>query len=86
MDTKRMRSCASRLPPPGDEVVVQCLDEIERLSAQLAEAIEDIESWGAYADDYFKQKWDLAGCVERHKKALTPNVGAKLETAAPAQN
>ena len=46
--------------------------EIERLRAQLVEAIEDIESWGAYAEDYFKEKWDFAGCVERHKSALTP--------------
>ena len=47
--------------------------EIERLRAQLVEAIEDIESWGAYAEDYYKEKWELAGCVERHKAALTPN-------------
>ena len=46
----------------------------ERLRAQLAEAIDDIASWAAYADDYFLQKWDLDGCLERHKKALTPNV------------
>lgn len=36
MDTKKMRPCTLLLPPPGDEVVRECLDEIERLEAVLA--------------------------------------------------
>ena len=36
MDTKKMRACAPLLPPPGDEVVCECLDEIERLEAEVA--------------------------------------------------
>ena len=35
MDTKRMRVCAPLLPAPGDEVVAQCLGEIERLREQV---------------------------------------------------
>jgi hypothetical protein len=31
LDTSRMRSCTPLLPEPGDQVVIQCLDEIERL-------------------------------------------------------
>lgn len=34
MDTKKMRACAPLLPPPGDSVVIECLDEIERLRLQ----------------------------------------------------
>ena len=38
MDTKKMRACAPLLPPPGNEVVCECLDEIERLRAEAREA------------------------------------------------
>ena len=31
MDTKKMRACAPLLPEPGNEVVCECLDEIEKL-------------------------------------------------------
>ena len=40
MDTKKMRGCAPLLPAPGGEVVVECLDEIERLRHAL-ELIRD---------------------------------------------
>ena len=39
MDTKKMRACAPLLPPPGDQVVIECLDEIERLRGE-ADATE----------------------------------------------
>ena len=59
--------------------------EIERLRAQLVEAIEDIESWGAYAEHYFKDKWDSAGCVERHK-ARMKNLDTKQRDENHVQN
>jgi len=40
MDLKKMRVCAPLLPAPGDEVVIQCIDEIERLRHAL-ELIRD---------------------------------------------
>ncbi|MGL4651467.1 MAG: hypothetical protein ACRC1H_18825 [Caldilineaceae bacterium] len=42
----------------------------ERLRAALREAADSIESWGAYASDYFRQKHDLAGDVARARAAL----------------
>jgi hypothetical protein len=42
LDTQKMRACAPLLPPPGDEVVVQCLDEIERLRAELAAEKDEV--------------------------------------------
>lgn len=48
----------------------EAADEIERLRAGYAEAIQDLEDWAAYADDYYKEKWDLAGDLERHRRAL----------------
>jgi len=37
VDIKKMRVCAPLLPPPGDEVVCECLNEIERLREALTE-------------------------------------------------
>jgi hypothetical protein len=35
MNTKKMRAYAPLLPPPGGDVVCECLDEIERLRFAL---------------------------------------------------
>jgi hypothetical protein len=39
------------------------------------DAIDDIESWAAYAPDYFKIKWKLDECLAGHR--------AKLDAALP---
>lgn len=44
--------------------------QVEQLRAALAEAREDVASWGAYASDYFQEKWDLAGDLARIDAAL----------------
>ena len=33
---KKMRACLDLLPPPGGEVVGECLDEIEKLQDELS--------------------------------------------------
>ena len=38
IDAKKMRACAPLLPEPGNEVVLELLDEIERLRAVLEAA------------------------------------------------
>ena len=53
--------------------------ENERLRERLGIAIEDIASWGAYADDYFKEKHDLAGCLAEHRAALAAQEGGNAE-------
>jgi len=45
-------------------------DEIERLREKYKEAIDDIEEWGAYASEYFQEKWKLKECIEQHRAAL----------------
>lgn len=45
MDTKKMRACAPLLPAPGDEVVTQCLDEIERLRSELCRAYRALHGY-----------------------------------------
>ncbi|PRW85447.1 hypothetical protein C7A11_23290 [Pseudomonas simiae] len=43
--------------------------ENEALRKSLLEAAEEIDTWGAYASDYFQEKHDLAGCVAKFHAA-----------------
>lgn len=45
-------------------------ERVKVLEDALSEAIEDIEEWGAYASDYFKDKHGLAECLAKHRAAL----------------
>jgi delta 1-pyrroline-5-carboxylate dehydrogenase len=45
---------------------------IERLEAALADAIECVESWAAYAHPYFRDKHKLDGDLERLRAAVAP--------------
>lgn len=51
------------------------VDRIQDLETALAEAITLIQDWGAYADDYFQEKHDLAGDVARLRAVLTQEEG-----------
>jgi hypothetical protein len=51
------------------------------LLTTLKDARDDIESWGAYATDYFQDKWDLEGCIKRYDEVL-----AKHATPSDQQN
>ena len=42
----------------------------ERLEKALRDAIECVEAWSAYADEYYKKKHDLAGDLARLRAAL----------------
>jgi len=54
-----------------DKITLQdAMDEIERLREKYEEAIDDIEEWGAYASEYFQEKWKLKECIEQHRAAL----------------
>jgi len=43
------------------------MTDIERLRAWIVELPDEIASWGAYADEYFQQKWKLAEAIEAAK-------------------
>jgi hypothetical protein len=52
-------------------------EELRRLSAlngELLQALKDatdaIEHWGAYASDYFQQKWDLQSDINAARAAI----------------
>ena len=50
--------------------------EVNQLRYELEFAIECVESWGAYASDYFKDKYDFEGDLKRLRQALTNNGGS----------
>jgi hypothetical protein len=54
----------------GTAVIQAQRAKLEKLEKALREAIEDIESWAAYASEYFQEKHDLAGCLAKHRKTL----------------
>ena len=50
--------------------------ERDALREALTDAIECVDHWGDYANQYFKEKHDLAGDVARLRAALPPAPGA----------
>lgn len=34
------------------------------------ESLEDIDSWGCYADQYFQKKWDYEGTLNKWKRRI----------------
>lgn len=45
--------------------------ERAEIVAGLRDAREAVAAWGSYADDYFKQKWDLAGDIAKLDSLLS---------------
>lgn len=58
-----------------EKQIDQLKAENEALRKSLSEAADEIESWGAYASEYFQQKHDLAGSVSRARGAATGQGG-----------
>jgi len=60
----------------GAEDIADLLDEaraeILRLRHMMSEAADCIADWGAYADDFFQKKHDLAGDVQRFRENSGP--------------
>lgn len=52
-----------------------CRKDAEQLRTLLVEASETIEEWGAYADDYFKEKHGLARDVAYYRDAAMKEGG-----------
>ena len=41
-----------------------------KLLAGYAEAIGDIDEWAGYAGSYYRTKWDIEGCLAKHRAIL----------------
>lgn len=79
--TERLRTshrpCSYSSCPTCEQLKWLAADRIEELESALREAIGDIEDWASYADDYFKDKHDLAGDLAKHRRALGDNDAGK---------
>lgn len=54
----------------AETALAEARAEIARLRNELNEAADSIESWGAYASDYFKDKHDLDADIKRFRDAV----------------
>lgn len=54
---------------PLNAEIARLKAECEGLRESLTNAADEVESWGAYASDYFQQKYDLAGTVLKIRQA-----------------
>lgn len=65
-----MRGCVSEWPLLRAEL----RQLIEEFRAQLhdwaVDALEDVNGWGAYADDYFQEKWGYAKDLDKWTKRV----------------
>lgn len=65
-----------RFPGVAEQVTAARADlaalraENEGLREALVDARESVASWGSYADEYFKKKWDLVGDLAAIDAAL----------------
>jgi hypothetical protein len=75
---KTMRACLIFLPPPGGEVVAECLDEIESLQQQLA-ASEAREQ--NYREEVVKLSYDLANAYGEREAAVQGQADLKEQLA-----
>ena len=70
-EVKRLQDVAFRLGDDGRRLEA----EVERLRAALQDAIETVEGWGCYANEYFQEKWGLEDDLARLRAALTSSEG-----------
>lgn len=76
-EVERLRTALDVSEEQRAEHQAACAAEVERLTRErdglakaLADAIECVESWSAYASDYYREKHDLAGDLARLRAAL----------------
>ena len=50
----------------------------ERLRGLLGEAADDIEHWGGYASEYFKDKWHLEDDIKKYRDAALAGTADQL--------
>lgn len=43
--------------------------ELEAVRSLLDDAADDIQDWGCYASEYFREKHDLMGCINKYRDA-----------------
>ena len=46
-------------------ILLACAEQREEYAELMEEAAVNVSDWGAYASEYFQDKWDLAGYVKK---------------------
>ncbi len=67
---------------------LSCIKQLAKYQARekvlrdaLSQAAEDMEGWGSYAGEYFQEKWDLNGDIEKLTKLdAMPSDSTALDT------
>ena len=57
----------------ANQTILEQQARIEQLESALSNAADDIQDWGAYASEYFQQRWGLDADVEKYKALATPS-------------
>ena len=65
---KKMKACVNLLPPPGGEVVMECLTEIERLKEELADERKAVISCSTQCEYWFREIERLKEENERERE------------------
>jgi hypothetical protein len=55
----------------GDEMQNDLRAEPISQRALIEDALDDVQHWGSYADEYFQEKWKLKDDVEKWRDRLT---------------
>ena len=73
--------CGWKQPKDIGTQLHEAKQEITRLRSLLAEAREDVDFWGGYASEYFQEKWDLTGTLEKYDAVI-----AETPTTPPQES
>ena len=46
-------------------IILACAEQRQEYADLMDEAAVNVSDWGAYASEYFQDKWDLAGYVKK---------------------
>ena len=54
-----------------EEILQACAEQRKEYADMMDEAVEDVAAWGAYASEYFQEKWNLEGTLKKWQDRAT---------------
>lgn len=64
-EIERLRTDFNELVSERDALTQKVCEAITQREQLRADAVETVQSWGAYVSEYFQEKHDLKGDIER---------------------
>ena len=55
----------------AEAILLACAQQREEYADLMEEAAEDVAEWGAYASEYFQEKWNLEGTLHKWQDRAT---------------